>query len=248
MSKKYGATADSKDLVASYFKKAIVGASIDYSEYGDFISVSASIDAIEKGLGTKLDWYSDSKNRIKRKSIRSSASIYVPSDLADLISFISLNSPVNLLAPRTAELKEKKSASATAFTPTVSVSTGNQEALINFRVHCGDGSLNVYNPPCGNLATSDDVPSLFDVSLTSYSNVQTNPLPLDTDPTVFTVQPSKVYCYNYFTLIACSGIDDRNCTCTIKVTQYIKLSCIFQYLNIYHFDMRNLFHSAFAAS
>jgi len=234
LSKKYGATADSKAEVANYFKKSIFGAVVEYSEFGDFISVTANIAAIEKGLSTKLDWYSDSRKRIDRKSIRSSSSIYIPSELADLISFISLNAPVNLLAPRAAkslELKEKKSNSFGIFNSSISVTTGNQEALINFKVQCGDGSINVFSPPCANLDDNNLIPSTFVATLTSYSNIQANPLPLDTDPTIFTIQSSKVYCYNTFTFNNCNGYDGNNCTCTIKAS--IKPINLFIFINYF---------------
>jgi hypothetical protein len=109
----------------------------------------------------------------------------------------------------------------------VYVTAGNEEAIIRFQAYCGDGSINNFNPPCGNMA-SEDVP-LFQFDVYSYSN--TAPLSsayvLNTDPTEFIVPSRKAFCYNNRTSVACDGTGDAmNCYCAVKVRK-IAFLCLF---------------------
>ena len=190
---------------------------VETLEFGDFISVQASIENIEHGLHTQLGLFHHKRNLITKNALRALSPIRIPYDLHEYISFVSLNAPANFLGPKTTQVMNDYTVS-TPFNASVSVTGGNEEALISFKAFCGDGSLNNFNPPCTNL-DSVSVPTSFQVAVTSYANERSsNPTQLDTDPLIFNIRPAKIYCFNTFSRYACGGEDDgRNCTCTAKV-------------------------------
>ena len=185
-------------------------------EFGDLISVQASIENIEYGLHTQLGWFRHKRNLITRNALRALSPIRIPNHLAEFISFVSLNAPANFLGPKT--MTPQDYTVSTPFNSSVSVSGGNEEALISFKAFCGDASMNNYNPPCTNL-DSQFVPTAYQVAVTSYANERSsNPTQLDTDPLIFNIRPAKIYCFNTYSKNSCGGEDDgRNCTCTAKV-------------------------------
>ena len=224
LSNKYGATLEAKSKVSAFFETNIKNAIVETSEFGDFISVTASIEDIEIGLRTNLGSFSQKRKIIPKNALRATTAIYIPDEVQAYISFISLNSPANFLSPREIRPKlqgTKQEGGYTVdlpFNTSVSVNNGNEEALLTFRTYCGDGSLNVFNPPCGNLDDPTLIPTLFEVVATAYSNERSSdPVPLTTDPLTFSIKPPKVYCYNNFLFTACDGTDGYNCTCTAKV-------------------------------
>ena len=187
-------------------------------EFGDFISVQASIENIEHGLHTQLGWFYHKRNLITKNALRALSPIRIPNNLQEYISFVSLNAPANFMGPKTTQVTNDYTVS-TPFNASVSVTAGNEEALISFKAFCGDASMNNYNPPCTNL-DSALVPTSYQVAVTPYANQRSsNPTQLDTDPLIFNIRPSKIYCFNTFSKFACGGEDDgRNCTCTAKVS------------------------------
>ncbi len=216
---RYGPTSEEKEKVIAHFQK-IDGAEVSYSEHGDMLQVSAPASAVEEALQTKLAWVKDSRKLSDKKSLRAKAGLFIPDEIGDLISFISLNSPVNHVLPRGAQaLKQRNEVAAAKLSEeqavaSVGITAGNEEALIRFTPYC-NGVLNVDSPPCSSLPLLD-VP-LFTFSVTAHANNKSNPYLLNTDPTVFTVKNTAAYCYNTFTAQTCGGNDGRNCTCLTKV-------------------------------
>jgi hypothetical protein len=231
---KYGTSDSDRQKVTSFFEGTISGARV--ANYGDFVTVSATVSAIEIGLGTSLRWFShehishEKKKKYQKRFIRSIVPIEVADDVQDVISFISLNAPINSISPRGVrgiDVNQLQAEITVPYNSVVKISPGNEEALIVFPVFCGDGSLNVYNPPCAGLDAAY-FPTVFDVTVSGYAyNGTGNPVQLDTDPLTFTISPTKVSCYNTFTAKSCSGIDGFNCTCTTKVLVTIIFSVSF---------------------
>lgn len=224
-STRFGATKEDKQAVVDFFHK-IPGSTVKANEFGDLIEITAPVHGIESSLETKLSWFAHSKQRSVQKSLRCVRSMTIPDHISNKLSFISLNSPINHIYPRGAKSLKMKESNAinseNSFentnadaAQTLSVTGGNEEALIRFSPLCGDGSLNTYNPPCGNLA-ADNIPT-FTATVTSHANNKTNPYVLDTDPMVFTIKNKNVYCFNEYSKVACGGNDASNCTCVAKV-------------------------------
>lgn len=220
INERYGPTPEEKQKVVEHFAK-IPGAVVESSEHGDMIQVTAPVHAIETAMETGLSWVKHSRKLSDKKSLRTHTDLYVPEEIEHLISFISLNSPVNHVLPRGAKAKklrekvQKEEGTYQANYDSVSVSAGNNEALVQFTPYCSAGVINVQNPPCSTVA--NEIPA-FTFSATFHANNVSDAYQLDTDPTVYSVSYQSVYCYNTFTSLACSGIDGNNCTCLAKVS------------------------------
>lgn len=227
--KKYGASQEEKALVEGFFSD-MEGATVRSGEHGDLIEVSAPLASIEVALQTRLSVRTHSRKLTNKKSVRAASSMFIPDEIDELISFVSLNAPVNHVMPRAAKaIKEKEQRLAkekaknpqgadTRVTDTqvVGVSSGNEEALISFQVYCGNGKINQQSPPCLN-APSDIVPTLS-ASVTQHNNDIKNPFLIQTDPLVFPLAPSSVYCYNSYSHKTCRGNEANNCTCLAKLS------------------------------
>jgi hypothetical protein len=62
------------------------------------------------------------------------------------------------------------------------------------------------------------IPVWYQATVTTHKADAANPYVLSTLPTNYQLDPKdQIYCYNSFTLVACSGIDGSNCTCATKV-------------------------------
>jgi hypothetical protein len=223
---RYGPSAEEKERVIDHFKK-IEGAEVKIGQHGDMLQVVAQIGAIESVLNTKLAWVTDSRKLSDKKSIRSTMELEIPAEIDDLISFISLNSPVNHVLPRgAAALKQRQAVDKARETEeeaaaSVSITAGNEEALIRFTPNC-NGAINTLSPPCYDLP-ADQLPT-YTFSVTTHANNKTDSFLLDTDPVNFVVKNNAVYCYNSYTAQTCGGFDGKNCTCLTKVSLFHTLS------------------------
>ena len=229
ISTKYGPLPSSKEKVIQHFEKIPGSAVIGRENLGDFISVTASIQSIEEFLQTKIGLVQHAHQLTNKKALRATGSFFVPEDVAHLISFISLNTPVTHVIPRAGKyMKEKEKerertmesngySSQGSSSATVLVTSGNEEALIRFKPTCYGGVVNDASPPCSNKNASE-VPA-FVISVTEHANNISDPYYLSTDPQVFDIAPQNIYCYNTFTTTTCTGngLDGMNCTCITKV-------------------------------
>jgi hypothetical protein len=250
VSSRYGPSAAERAKVTDFFR-AISGATV-LENGGDLFEVAAPIGSIHQALNTELGWVTHAGEKTAKKSLRARKAISLPADLHPLISFVSLNAPVNHAVPSASRTlaqrraKERKDAGIEvarddhhdnalrdAETGSVGISAGNQEALAFFKPYCGLGaaSTNQENPPC---ASSDavDMPT-FTVSVSEHANELGNTYLTSQEPVVYTVPASTVYCYNTYTTAGCSGADGNNCTCIAKVTQFpsaisvLPITCVF---------------------
>ena len=193
---KYGASKEDKDMVLAHIDAIIEGAEIKSGEWSDFCSVTAEIRNIERAFDTELLWHThESDLKSKKRSIRAVKDLHIDNDIADKISFISLNAPImNNLNMAGAEKKRAEKVSRDATTSdatadasaTIGISGGNEEAVISFSVICSDGSVNLDAIPCSSLpALASDIS--LDVSVTAHANDISNPYLLNTDPYSFTI-------------------------------------------------------------
>jgi subtilase family serine protease len=227
----YGPTIEAKRQVKAYFQ-AIPGTTVRMADYADLMEVTAPISEIEKHFSTTLGYVSHIYGLIPQKSLRAMNEISVPEDIANHISFISLNAPVNHVKARGAKAVERlqeaqKSSEESA--NSVYITAGNNEALVRFQAYCYDALtlgqplvVNNQNPPCSTSGLVN-VP-LFQFAVSSYTNVKSNAWVLDTDPTVYPVTANKVYCYNNVTKVSCDGTGDAmHCYCVAKVRKAVSI-------------------------
>ena len=222
---KYGPSSDDLFHVSDYFGQ-IRGSSVELNLKGDMLRVSAHVSSIEQHLGTKLMWHKHVSEGTSKRSLRIISDIQlIPDDIANRISFISLNSPVNHMQPHGSQYLKGKAASAADNDVTVGVKPGNKEALIYFQPKCGDGSVNTVNPPCS-TSVAAEIP-MFKVMVTQHANSLSDPYMLTTDPSEFELINDFVFCYNNNTKSACTGGGESGvCTCVAKLAplpMYVQL-------------------------
>jgi hypothetical protein len=230
---KFGLSANDKQKVIAFFS-SIKNTIVKEATHGDMLQITGKINSIEDAMHTKLSWRVDSRKMISKRSLRADLPLQVPPEIASLISFISLNCPINHAMPKVLKVssrsqvkakdrqeieidarEEKVESTIATASNIVGVTNGNEEALINFKPYCGDGSLNKYNPPCSGLS-AELVPT-FKLTATFHANNKTDPYLLTTDPIVFNVPAADVYCYNTSTKTSCDGGDGKFCSCLAKV-------------------------------
>jgi hypothetical protein len=200
--------------------------------------VTAPVSSIHTSLKTELSWVTHSRKLTEKKSIRAVKPISIPEELHGLISFVSLNAPVNHVMPRAAKAlaqrRREESAAAgreikddhhdnalhAVAAGYVGISPGNEEALAFFKPYCGLGATepNVQNPPCS-TSSAANTPT-FSIQVFKHANIQSNPYLLSEEPVTYTVPNTAVYCYNTYTTNSCGGNDGNNCTCVTKVCAY----------------------------
>jgi hypothetical protein len=236
ISARYGPSKADRQAVVDYFQR-IQGAQVSENQ-GEMFEVTAPVASIHKAFGTELGWVSHVREKTEKKSLRAMKPLSVPEHLHPLISFISLNVPVNHAVPSAAKtlamrrekdreaagMKVKSSKDHTldvaqhdAASGSVGISPGNQEALAFFKPFCGPEATetNQENPPCASSGSFDVPTFLVDVSM--HANILDNTYLVSQEPTVYTVPASTVYCYNTNTKAACSGADGNLCNCIAKV-------------------------------
>jgi hypothetical protein len=212
LDKMYGPKPEEKLAVKKFFEQ-IPDSKVHLHEHGDLMEVLAPIHDVETHLKTELGLVSHNWNLIPQKSIRARTHLQIPDEITEYISFISLNAPVNHVKPRAAKSLKQQQAPELVENTTIGIVPGNEDALIQFIPYCADGSINNYNPPCTNFV---DQPS-FSVSVNTYTNTANDPYVLNTDPTVFTISYTDVYCYDNSTK-PCSGSTRHGlCYCLTKV-------------------------------
>ena len=179
------------------------GAAVDVS--GAFIKVTASALSVEAAFGTKLHWHQQGSKRALR-AVRPLRNL--PKHLEEQASFITLNSPIVSL--KESALTTSKEAAST----TISVSSGNKEALVYFKMFCSDGLINQKSPPCE--GSEGALPKVLAVA-ELYNNNRSDPFSLLQDPIVVDISQAGIACYNSYTASKCDGNTGNNCTCVAKV-------------------------------
>lgn len=247
LQRKFGPSRKDRLKVAAYFMQ-MEGVEVrGIDEIGDFLTVTAPVHAIEKHLSTTLSLRMSRHDLVDKTAIRADTPLSIPSDVAEKMSFLSLNTPVAHMNPRAAKtLKNKKdsdakknsastktadSTTSVDVTSTIGLTVGNQQALVTFQPVCGDGSLNTANPPCSNMVDADDIPT-FKIQMNQYAmNITSNPsqstlkplyttMSLTTDPTRFMVASDSVFCASTITKSACVGgtTNATDCYCLVKIS------------------------------
>jgi hypothetical protein len=130
---KYSPTNDDVASVKNYFE-GIVGAEVHVNAVGNMMQVSASMLSIEKHLNTKLGFVKHHMDLTPKRSLRAMDQMTIPADVADKISFISLNAPVSHAKPQST--KTRKTLSAEHITDLVdeSITTLSEEPHRSFDV------------------------------------------------------------------------------------------------------------------
>ena len=234
----YGHSAANKQKVVDFFR-SMPGAEVKADPLSALFEVTASVNSIQSSLHTELSWVKHSRKLTDKKSVRAVRPIVVPEELHDLISFVSLNAPVNHAMPRAAKALAKRRKEArgdaivrdesigvaldAAAAGSVGVSPGNEEVLTFFRPKCGIDAVtpNEQNPPCSTSSAANTPYFVFDI--TAHANSQSDPYLLSDEPKTVYVPTTAVFCYNTYTTVACSGNDGKNCTCIAKVCMHICL-------------------------
>ena len=225
---KYGIRNEAKAKVVAYFSESIPGAELSCGEYSDLCIITADVIHIEEGLRTKLMWFYRANNTPRgKRSLRAVQSLLIDAEVESYIAFISLNVPINHVMPRASKAMmqaafedTESEASSSSLTGRVGVAPGPGEALIRWNVYCSSGERNSMGVPCVNSTDAADQGLTFTVSVTSHANSRHNPYLLSSDPLVYTIRPSDVWCYNTLSGEACAGgVNDTDvCTCMAKVS------------------------------
>lgn len=236
LQERFGPSQYTRNLVSTYLKQ-IKGATVHGADgNGDFLMVTASVKNIEEFFSTSLSWRRNIGADTTKRALRADTDLFVPDDVSEHISFISLNSPVSHLHPRatrTSDVSVAEEKSATEESEEVmatskpGVTAGNKEALLTFKPICQNDVPNQYNPPCA----LDVMPPYFKIRVFSYSNAGEQ---LAIDPLVFDIQIQDIFCMNSYSGVACSGADGNNCTCITKVSPLpmytqLKFNITYQY-------------------
>lgn len=199
------ASPATRETVLSFLARAL-GSAARVNSDGAFLDVQAPVGSIEDAFGTKLSWFKHSGSG--KRALRCTSALRIPAAISQHITFITLNSPVMTLANRAVT-----ASSASGVAP-LSVSPGNNEAMVYFKPLCADGNLNQFSPPC----ISDAQPPSFAAVADQFANNRSDPFPLLTEPLDFALERSAIYCYNSYTKATCGGAEGNNCTCAAKVS------------------------------
>jgi len=246
LSARFGPAPEEREAVLSFFR-SIPGAQVPDFQ-GDMFEVTAPVRSVNAALQTELAWVGHRRGLTQKRAVRAVASLTLPPHLHPLVSFLSLNAPVNHVLPRAAKaldmrareeagvetvgsgekggLKARNSRDTRAVMDSqsgVGVEGGQTDALFYFQPYCGT-TLNEESPPCASASAADTPTFHFDVY--KHANDRANPYLLSPEPLHYAVTPAQTYCYNKFTTSTCSGADGSNCTCIAKLTdlpQYTQL-------------------------
>ncbi|KAJ1426037.1 Pro-kumamolisin, activation domain-containing protein [Ochromonadaceae sp. CCMP2298] len=244
LSARFGPAPEEREAVLSFFR-SIPGAQVPDFQ-GDMFEVTAPVRSVNAALQTELAWVGHRRGLTQKRAVRAVASLTLPPHLHPLVSFLSLNAPVNHVLPRAAKaldmrareeagvetvgsgekggLKARNSRDTRAVMDSqsgVGVEGGQTDALFYFQPYCGT-TLNEESPPCASASAADTPTFHFDVY--KHANDRANPYLLSPEPLHYAVTPAQTYCYNKFTTSTCSGADGSNCTCIAKLTdlpQYV---------------------------
>ena len=91
---KYSPRKSELQKVVAFFSQ-IEGSIIEVNKIGSMLSVRAPLQSIENGLNTKLGWFKHSDDATPKRSLKAILPLNIPVDIQNIISFISLNSPVS---------------------------------------------------------------------------------------------------------------------------------------------------------
>lgn len=91
---KFSPTQIEFDGVLNYFS-SIPGAYVESNKIGSMLQVTAPLRSVEQHLMTKLAWFRHTEEDTPKRSLRAISSLNIPSELQNVISFISLNSPIS---------------------------------------------------------------------------------------------------------------------------------------------------------
>lgn len=208
----FGPKANDKQLVIEFIQSISKDTKVQsLHEYGDMFTVKAPVHSIEDFFKTKLVWMKNTNDQIQNRAIRAKLKLQIPIDIANKISFISLDIPVTYTIPRSK--KHIQSIDAKDYLSTISVSSGNEAAIITFTPVCGDGSTNQANPPCSNLSP-DLIPTITVTTNQFAKDSNSNEYTLTSTGLQYVLNPTNIFCSN----TAGSTCTIDSCTCKTKVS------------------------------
>ena len=92
ISTNYGPSLEEQNIVMDFFR-SIQDARVELNANKDLILVTAHVQNIEKSLETEISWFSHVSND-NFLSLRALRPIKLPANVANVVSFLSLNSPI----------------------------------------------------------------------------------------------------------------------------------------------------------
>jgi subtilase family serine protease len=135
----------------------------------------------------------------------------MPEDIRQMVSIVSLNSPIHSLTTQSGrqiargykEMASYVEAATAAYN--ISVTPGNEEAILKLTAICADGSVNGDDVPCSSSGTAVSTVSVSVIPQNSkYSTLSR------------TIDVSTMVCYNSVSGALCGG-SSENCVCYGKV-------------------------------
>jgi len=245
---KYGPTEEERQKVVDFFHQ-MEGVELQTDFVGDLFQVTAPVQSISNHLQTELAWVTHKRRLTDKKSVRCITPLSgLPEELHSLVSFISLNMPVNHAMPRAAKALAKRrrelksdtdielseavggraaaaglddhysNAEVDATTGGLGVRPGNKEIQVFFQPVCGASSTTLNSESPPCQSAAADDVPTFYFSIFKHANSRANPYLLSNQAQIISMSTQDVYCYNTYTANTCSGNDGSNCTCIAKLT------------------------------
>lgn len=221
---RYSPLTKDKERVLSYLQ-SLDQAVVYADQWGDMVTVTAPVSAIEQYFGTRLGFVSHVHGTTKKIALRAKDSLIVPTELHPLIDFISLNIPVNHNQPRAFSALSSTAKTEASSSPVLSVFTTNEEAHVYFKPICGSNNISLANsqsPPC-NSSLPGNRPSEYQFIISKHTDSGSE---LDQKPIVQTVHFTAIYCFEQITGKRCNGLETNICTCIVKLSslpKYVQL-------------------------
>eukprot|EP01041_Mallomonas_annulata_P002187 gene2187-4256_t len=93
LSEKYGPTTEEIRCVMDHFE-GIEDSTVERNLLGDLLRVTAKVHHIERALNTDLGWHVHASSN-ERRVVRAVSAIEIPTEVAEKLSFVSLNTPIH---------------------------------------------------------------------------------------------------------------------------------------------------------
>ena len=226
---KYSPSQERVNAVVGWLQEQLPESSVEVNLMQDMIRVQSQVDEIEAGLKTTLRWHAHSQSR--HRYLRSVTSLSMPEDIQNMVSIVSLNSPIHSLTTQAGrqmargydEMAAYVEAATAAYN--ISVTPGNEEAILSLTAICSDGSVNGDDVPCSSIGSPVSTVSVSVVPQNSKYSTLTR-----------TIDVSTMMCYNSATGALCGG-SSENCVCYGKVAPVPKYTT-------YHCEVEATFDDA----
>lgn len=189
------ATSETRASVAAFFQQAL-GPSAHLQHEGAFLEIVAPVRAVETAFATSLAWYQHSES--SKRALRCTTALHhIPGNVAQHLTFLSINSPIMNLASTAVKASQRAAQVLEPSSTTLSVTPGNKEAMVSFKPLCSNGAQNQYNPPC----STDATPPVFAAVAEQFHNNRSDPYNMIADPLDFPITRTNIFCYNSYTKV-----------------------------------------------